>query len=247
MSGWEIANIVILGLSLIAFPFVFFRSLSVPGLSKYFFIPLLVLFILIPVFFNIYRKSGKCRIALWAARIAFVLTAALYAFIPLVGMSFEHVKCFYVPKKLVYTYGVYSPPYTIAEMLPKQLPDDCRGYKMKTELGSLAQDYHASLYLMFYTDSDTIAEYEEFLGGLPDCEKSVETEPRMLSVREDSNFTNLYIFPKAFPYYAFAWLDDTHREEFLDMRNAVVYKTTKGYYSRGCLLDYDSGLVVFWT
>ena len=239
-AGWWIANAAILVLSVAAAP-VF---VSVLGLSFYFFVVLLILFILIPIFFAINRKSGKCRIALWAARVAFVLTAVLFVSLPLVGVRFEHVKLFYVPKKLIYTYGVYTSPYTITEMLPKHLPDECRDYKFKTQLGSIAQDYHPSAYLMFYTDSDSIAEYEEFLNEFPDCEKSDETESRMFSVGENGDYTNVtFVMPAAFPAHAFTWLDDTHKEEFLDMRNAVVYAK----YGRGCLLDHDSGLVVFWT
>lgn len=247
-SGWWIVNLVI-GIILVPCScFILLWTLSVAGLFPYFFIVLLILFILIPVFSIINRKSGICRIALWTARIAFVLTVALYAFIPFVGMSFEHIKIFYVPKKLIYTYGVYSPPYTITEMLPKHLPDECRGYKFKTELGSIAQDYHPSVYLMFYTDRDTIAEYEEFFSGLPDCEKSDEIGSRMRQVVKDGKYSYItYVQPEAFPNHAFTWLDDIHKEEFLDMRNAVVYRKTKGYYGRGCLLDHDSGLVIYWT
>ena len=112
----------------------------------------------------------------------------------------------------------------------------------------IAQDYHPSAYLMFYTDSDTLAEYEEFFNELPNCEKSYETESRTLSVGEKGKYLNItYILPKAFPSHAFTWLDDMHKDIILDMRNTVVYSKTDTYYSRGCLLDYDSGLVVFWT
>ncbi|MBQ8961024.1 MAG: hypothetical protein IJ071_07390 [Ruminococcus sp.] len=240
MSGWVIANIVIPCLSLIFSPFILIWSLSVLGLFPYFFIVLLILFILIPVFYRIYRKSDKCRIALWAARISFVLIAAIYAALPYIGTHFEYDKNFYVPKKLIYTYGVYSPPYTIVEMLPQHLPDDCREYKFITQLGSIAQDAHPSVYLMFYTDSDTIREYEEFFGELPNCVRSDE-----IGEHDYGKYTGKYVYPKDFPVHALSWLDDTYEEEFRDMRNAAVYRKTD--YGIGCLIDYDSGLVVYWT
>jgi hypothetical protein len=63
----------------------------------------------------------------------------------------------------------------------------------------------------------------------------------------DKYVEKTYYEPRYFPDHAFAWLDDTHRKEFLDMRNAAVYRRTDTYYTNGCLIDYDSGLVVFWT
>lgn len=242
-SGWWIVNLVIGIISVPCSCFILLWSLSVAGLFPYFFIVLLILFILIPVFSIINRKSGICRIALWTVRIAFVLTAALYAFIPFVGMSFEHIKIFYVPKKLIYTYGVYSPPYTITEMLPKHLPDECRSYKFKTELGSIAQDYHPSVYLMFYTDKATMEQYEKDFDALSNVtEVSAECEKREFYSLDNTTF----YYPKNFPDHAFSWLDDVHRKDFVDMPNAKLY-IAGTYYTKGCLLDYDSGLVVYWT
>ena len=247
-SGWLIVNIIIAVISVCLSLYLFVWTLSVCGLFPYFFIVLLVLFILIPVFYRIHRKNGKCLVALWIVRIAFVLCIALYAVLPFIGIRYEHDKNFYVLKKFIYNNGVYIPPSDISEMLPKHLPDDCREYKYKTQLGSIAQDYHPSEYLMFYTDSETISDYERHFNELPNCVRSDETVSHMRMVKEGDKYVEkTYLEPKYFPDHAFSWLDDVHREEFLDMRNAAVYRRTDTYYTNGCLIDYDSGLVVFWT
>lgn len=247
-SGWRVVNAFILIIAVLCFPLFLIWSISVAGLTPYFIILLLGLFILIPVLYRRYRKNGKCLIALWTARISFVVVAALYAVIPLIGTRFEHNKNFYIPKKLIYTYGVYDLSAEIDEMLPEKLPDECREYRFITQLGSIAQDSHPSVYLMFYTDGETIEEYEDLFSGLPNCVKSDEIGTRSRSVLEGDKYVEVtYDHPQNFPEHIWTWLEETHKKEFLDMRDAVVYRKTDTYYSRGCLLDHDSGLVVFWT
>lgn len=241
-AGWVIANFIIGIVGFLTSWFWGLYLLCIGGVTGYFIFPLLIVFALIPILYNQYRYKGRFRRALWAARIAFFVLLVLPLPLPYIATHFEHNEHFYSAKKFLYAHGVYIGDSHIDEMLPKHLPDECRGYKFKTQVGSIAQDYHPSVYLMFYTDSDTIAEYESLLKEFPNCVRSDET-----GEYDYGKSFGKYVYPKDFPAHAFAWLDDTHKEEFLDMRNAVVYSKTDTYYGRGCLLDHDSGLVVFWT
>ena len=241
--GFWVANLIIGIVSVIFSCFIGLWTLSVVGLFPYFFFVLLVLFILIPVFYRKNRKNGKFRLPMWLTRISFVLISLLYVFLPYIGSNFEHDEYFYIPKKLIYTYGVYSPNSSIDEMLPKHLPDECNDYKFKTQLGSIAQDYHPSVYLMFYTDKATMEQYEKNFDALSNVtEVSAECEKREFYSLDNTTF----YYPKNFPNHAFSWLDDVHRKRFVDMPNAKLY-IAGTYYTKGCLLDYDSGLVVYWT
>lgn len=217
--------------------------LSIIGIILYFIIPLAVIFLLIPVFYRKYKQFGKFHVALWVSRITFIVLLLILFLLPYIGVHYEFDKRFYIPKKLIYTYGVYEPGSDIAKMLPEQLPDDCRDYKFKTQLGSIAQDYHPSVYLMFYTDKATMEQYEKNFGALSNVtEVSAECEKREFYSLDNTTF----YYPKNFPNHAFSWLDDVHRKGFVDMPNAKLY-IAGTYYTKGCLLDYDSGLVVYWT
>ena len=199
----------------------------------------------VTVLYKQYRNKGKFHKSLWAARITFVILLLIPLPLPYIGVNFEHDSQFYVLKKFIYTYGVYDVGSDIDEMLPKHLPDDCRDYKFKTQLGSIAQDYHPSAYLMFHTDSGTISGYEERFEKLTNCEKKDAASERF--VRDKNNDIVQYAYPEAFPDHVFMWLDDVHKQDLLNAENAVIYRMTDTYYGRGCLIDYDSGLVVYWT
>lgn len=204
---------------------------------------LLILFILIPILYYRYRDTGKGKKALTGVRVAFIAMCALLVSLPFVGASFEHSKLLYIPKKCIYTVGVFSASLDIGEMLPKHLPSDCREYKLKTQLNAPAQDYHPSLYLMFYTDKATMEQYEKNFNALSNVtEVSAECKKREFYSLDNTTF----YYPKNFPDHAFSWLDDVHRKDFVDMPNAKLY-IAGTYYTKGCLLDYDSGLVVYWT
>ena len=219
--------------------------LSIIGIILYFIIPLAVLFLLIPVFYRKYKQFGKFHVALWVSRITFIVLLLILFLLPYIGVHYEFDNRFYIPKKLIYTYGVYEPGSDIAKMLPEQLPDDCRDYKFKTQLGSIAQDYHPSAYLMFHTNGETIAEYEEKFKSIHNCVKSdvISDIPH----RDKDNNVVVYSYPEKFPDHVFDWLNYIHRQDLLNANNAFIYTITDTYYGMGCLLDYDSGLIVYWT
>ena len=242
-SGFWIANLIISLFFVLSSCFVGIWTLSVAGLFPYFFIVLLVLFLMIPVLYRKNQKDGKYKIPLWTVRIAFVLISLLFVVLPYIGLKFKYNKFFYTPKKIIYTYGVYTLSSNIDEMLPKHLPLECREYKFITQLGSIAQDYHPSVYLMFYTNNDTLMQYEKKFKIIPD----VNIASGECKEHEYYQFQNeVFFYPKNFPDHVFWRLDDIHREKFKNMENAKIY-IAGDYYTHGCLLDYDSGLVVFWT
>lgn len=244
-SFWLVVNSIIGVVGLLTSCLWGIWLLSIIGIVLYLIIPLVILFILIPIFYKKYRKNGKFHISLLVSRIAFVVLLLIPLPLPYIGVHYEYDKRFYIPKKLIYTYGVYEPGSDIATMLPEHLPDDCRDYKFKTQLGSIAQDYHPSAYLMFYTNGETIVEYEEKFKSLHNCVKSdvISDIPHL----DKDNSVVVYSYPEKFPDHAFSWLDDVHKQDLLNVENAVVYRMTDTQYGRGCLLDFDSGLVVFWT
>ena len=82
-------------------------------------------------------------------------------------------------------------------MLPKHLPDVCNDYKFKTQLGGIGQDYHPSLYLMFYTDKATMEQYEKDFDALSNVtEVSAECEKREFDSLDNTTF----YYPKNLNY-----------------------------------------------
>ena len=135
------------------------------------------------------------------------------------------------------------------------MPSNYRDFKFKTQGKAPARHYYASAYLAFHTDNETLKKYEDLFKGRADF-----SAYSILAEKFDGIDFNTYAYPQEFP--AFDFLDKVHKEDLLKIdadseeqstqRNLIVYsdspyQSNNRYDSKGCLIDYDSGLVVFWT
>lgn len=229
--------------------------LIMPSVFPLVFFPLVLFFILIIVFYIVYRKKEKCRNALWLSIAGFIGIDLIAVALIILLFSFEHSSSLYLPKKLLFDNCVYSPFSDECEILPDKLPSNYRDFKFKTQGKAPARHYYASAYLAFHTDNETLKKYEDLFKGRADF-----SAYSILAEKFDGIDFNTYAYPQEFP--AFDFLDKVHKEDLLKIdadseeqstqRNLIVYsdspyQSNNRYDSKGCLIDYDSGLVVFWT
>lgn len=172
-------------------------------------------------------------------RLIAIAATLLYLMLPVVRFSFESDKAMYPLKKFV-----YGSEYCKL-LLPDSLPAVCEDYRIITQsaMGGL-QDYHASLYLTFHTDAETLYAYEAYLDTL-DIAQRYENQPLTEDELADmAGFDEEWILeancPDEFPKHVYGKI---HPPENLE--HAVTYVINE-YYNKGCLLNYDTGLVVFW-
>lgn len=118
-------------------------------------------------------------------------------------------------------------------LLPEQLPDACTGYRFRTQGSLIAQDYHASSYLTFYTDAATLDTYAAYYDSM-DCER-IQYAPA--GETDEKQFPHLSWFCRQMR------LDQTMPEHSEQM---TLY-WFDSYYPKGVLLDYDTGLVAVLT
>ncbi len=198
-------------------------------------------------------RQGKKLLYVMRAITVILLAVVLVA--PYVIINFKHQKSAYQWKKLAFTYGVGNRE-NCQKLLPDKMPDECENYLFITQGQGIAQDYHPSLYLAFHTDEETLRSYEQKMkengGKQKDYSVSYEeyiaewelTEKDLQNEEKMSGVMARYLNNKEFPMHAFARLEPVHMTDFDE--NTVVYYFTD-YYYYGCMLDYESGLAVFWT
>jgi hypothetical protein len=81
-----------------------------------------------------------------------------------VMFGFTRTQALYPLKRWVYTAGVFSSATSYYQsMLPAELPDNASDYSFRTRGSVLAQDAHASSFLIFRTDPQTAAGYADIL------------------------------------------------------------------------------------
>lgn len=199
-----------------------------------------------------YKKHVNiCRI------IAIALTVIICGS-PTMILFFNRTKPFYHLKQAVYSCGFSNVFELRAKEFPDFLPKECEDYYFIIKPHAPfpeAPDTFASV--SFYTDEETIEKYEREFAGKGyekiNSDKTfedimIENEINLSEISEmDSRWlTKTYIKEKGVPQYI---VNFTEEEKILDLsRDAIVYnfRSRLGFTS-GCLLDYDSGLVIFWA
>lgn len=189
-----------------------------------------------------WQKGKRLRTAVILLRISAVISIVLTLSVPFVlsNSYLKYSKQMYQVKRYIYCHGVYSG--YMDKFLPEKLPKVCDDYKFITQGGgSLAQDYHASSYLIFHTDTANMHILENDYRKIDGAELAeIDIEAKNEYVDENGNITEV---PREFPPHVYHSLDDNHKGDFF---NAVIYKVPD-YYGKGCVFDYSSGLVVYWT
>ncbi|MDE6665878.1 MAG: hypothetical protein K2K14_06795 [Ruminococcus sp.] len=154
-------------------------------------------------------------------------------------MNFRNTKLIYPLKRFCYGYGVYATNFN-NDILPLSLPKKCDDYMFITQGSFAAQDYHPSAYLAFHTDIETLNKYAEHFSSLDDAElKTTHMPDKEKYVAYDDSWLKC---PEELPQHVFQRLEPEHIHDF---EKAIIY-TVSAYYNKGCMLDYDSGLAVFW-
>lgn len=201
-----------------------------------FFIGIIVNLVLAFVYGN-YKKNGRCRKAVITLRAISISIIMLAMLAPMIMMKFQNNKFIYPVKRFCYNYGNYS--IVKNNILPSGLPEKCDDYLFITMGSFPAQDYHPSAYLVFHTDSGTISEYENYFESLENSERKVTHMPDKEDYYDDDSRLKC---PKELPQHVFNRLKPQHIHDF---KNSIIY-TVPSYYGKGCMLDYKSGLAVFW-
>ncbi|MDE6781345.1 MAG: hypothetical protein K2J40_07805 [Ruminococcus sp.] len=190
------------------------------------------------LFYKIFKKYGRFRKTVIVLRITAIIIFVSGILAPITLMNFKHTKLMYPVKRFCYGYGVYSERFN-KDILPESMPKKCDDYLFITEGSVPAQDYHADAYLIFHTDKNTLKKYEEHFNSVDNAERHTAHMPNP----EEKQFTDKYEIlmkcPEELPKYVFQRLEPEHIHDF---EKAIIYT----HYSKGCMLDYDSGLAVFW-
>lgn len=223
---------------------------------------LIIPFIIANVILREYYKKSKilfyykkhvniCRI------IAIALTVIICGS-PIMMVGFNRTKPFYHLKQAVYSCGLSNVFELRTREFPDFLPRKCEDYYFIIKPHAPfpeAPNTFASV--SFYTDEETIEKYErEFAGKGYEKANSdktfedimIENEINLSEISEmDSRWlTKTYIKEKGVPQYI---VNFTEEEKILDLsHDVIVYKfINRPNFKSGCLLDYDSGIVIFWA
>lgn len=202
-----------------------------------FFIGFIVNFAL-ALIYKKYMLYGRFRKAVIVLRTVAVTVLVLAVLAPIMLMKFDRNKIVYPVKRFCYSYGNYG--VIDNNILPSFLPKKCDDYMFITQGSFPAQDYHPSAYLAFHTDSETLKKYENHFDSLNNAELKVTHMPdKEKSMGGDDSWSKC---PEELPRHVFQQLQSEHIHDF---EKAIIY-TVPSYYGKGCMLDYDSGLAVFW-
>lgn len=239
---WKIFNVLVVIFIFMGGCFLFISAL---GLTVPMIITDIVLNIFLVFFYQIWLKKRKFRKTVIALRVTAILALVITLAIPLSLINFTYDKPMYQVKKFVYCHGIYNG--YMDKFLPTKLPKMCEDYKFITQGSFIAQDYHPSAYLIFRTDTATMHELEEDYKQIDGAEfVNINNVPDIEEYKReygDNYMEYMPEFPKEFPGHVYYRLDDEHIDYFFD---AVIYKVPS-YYDKGCVFDYSSGLVVYWT
>lgn len=204
-----------------------------------FFIGFIVNFAL-SLIYEKYMLYGRFRKSVIVLRSIAITVLALAVLAPIMVIKFDKTKILYPVKRFCYSYGVYGGNRN--NVLPLSLPKKCSDYLFITQGSFPAQDYHPSAYLAFHTDSETLKQYEEHFNSFDDAERHTAHMPDQEEKQFPDEYKILLKCPDELPRHVF-W--ELQPEYIHDFKNAVIY-IVPAYYNKGCMLDYDSGLAVFW-
>lgn len=232
---WHSINALIVVLTL--FGGVFYLTYTYGMTSLLFTIGLPVNIALV-LFYQTFKKYGRFRKTVIGLRITAIIIFVSGILAPIILMNFKNTKFMYPIKRFCYGYGVFSTNFD-NDILPLSLPKKCDDYLFITKGSLPAQDYHAYAYLIFHTDKNTLKQYEEHFNSVDNSERHTAHMPD----NEDKQYSdenNIFLKrPEELPLDVFKRLEPEHIHNF---EKAIIYK----HYGKGCMLDYDSGLAVFW-
>lgn len=240
-SVWDILNLLIAGVLF----FGCFFYIAVFEIEIYLLPACFVSNAILGILHILHREKKLPKLPVIIFRVIAVLSLIPVIAAPYILFSFEYSKPMYPVKKYLYR---SSQSY---EYLPAALPEKCEDYRFITQGQAIAQDYHASSYLAFYTDKATLSEYEDYFSALG---YELFDKPKIFVEDMDEYIDDL----KASGY------DDQEIEysiasQIYCIPGHVWQKIGKSFsggikdpkvctsHYKGIVLDYETGLVIIWT
>ncbi len=222
-------------------------------------IPLIITFMVLTARYSIkQRDTGVFQNKLNPCRIILITLAVLYLMPTAFILGFSNNKYAYGVKKYYYSDALSGNEEKVSN-LPKKLPKIVTDYYFRTET-LIMPDYHSGGYLMFRTDSATIAELEEECkakGGQIVPFGNTFEELKNTDLKEFADDveaireSKLYYFInyRKAPYNFQRVLPDRFLDDLSD--NSSIYSIKEDNFHRryiysGYLFDYDSGIVIIW-
>lgn len=230
-------------------PFLLFFFIGTLGITEIAALPIFAFgMVLIPVFFFINDRTGKCRLLLTVFRIIGIglLTAAIAS--SFICFGFSRTRILYPVKKTVFAAGVrgIEAAQKKKSLLPDRLPANCTDYLFITQPCAIAQDYYPNAYLFFHADTETLKQFAEKLEAASGIECFHEEKPPA----QDEEDVNLFNLRGALPGHVYARAADWADCE-PDFRYAYYYQRSEGaklsWFGIGVLIDYDTGTFVAWA
>jgi len=232
---WNIINYLIVALTMLGgIMFLMYTS----GITSVLFDIGLPVNIVLVLFYKIHKKYGRFGKTVILLRITAIIIFISGILAPITLLNFKHTKLMYPVKRFCYNYGVHN----IENFLPESMPEKCDDYLFITKGSMVAQDYHADAYLIFHTDKNTLKKYEEHFNSVDDAERHTAHMPNQEEKQFPDEYKILLKCPDELPRHVFWELQPEHIHDF---QNSIIY-IVPSYYNKGCMLDYDSGLAVFW-
>ncbi len=223
-------------------------------------IPFFLANVILCEYYKKYKRNYYYKKHVIICRVIAITLTVIICGSPIMMIFFNRTKPFYHLKQAVYSCGLRSISQQRTREFPDFLPLECEDYYFRIKPPAPfpeATDTYACV--SFYTDEETMKKYErEF------AEKGYETvnddktfEDIMLEKNIDTSdltayfddmtlVTDMYLRGKGVPYYISMSVND---EKLLNLSHDVVvynFRSKLGFTS-GCLLDYDSGIVIFWA
>lgn len=223
-------NSIILLLHII-FPIWFIALIYTSNFSGVLLLIVIIMQLLLAIVYKCVKALNKGKVILTITRCLAIFSIIIYYIPMLILMNFTDNKSFYEIKRYDYIYGVYGGYNNFDEIIPKELPIECNNYSFRTEGSMIAQDYHASSYLMFYTTKEQLDIYKTYYDSL--------NLTRFDNNTEDSESLN----------YKKDWIYGQMRineSSESNSENIIIY-WIKNSYPAAILLNYDTGLVAVVT
>lgn len=235
-SPWTGVNLAVLTLH-IMIPVWLFWMIGTLGVTSKLVLPVLGTNLLLGIVY----KLEKSKPLLYLLRVLAIAGVVLFYVPTTLNMGFSRSKWLYPLKRDVFAYGVSGR----GETLPEHLPAHCEGYCFFTQSQAIAQDYHPSAYLAFYTDPAVLEHYAASYGGERTETKRLEDYADEKEREYGSNWKYPNC-PAELPNWVISVVEPTE-----DLHGAVMYRHVETeipwYSGTGMILDYDSGYVIFWT
>ena len=220
-------------------------------------IPFFLANVILREYYRKYKQNFYYKKHVIICRVIAITLTVIICGSPIMMIFSNRTKPFYYLKQAVYSCGVRSMYDRYTRAFPDFLPRECEDYYFKVMPSVPAPEHRSFACLSFYTDEETMEKYErEFAEKgyeTVNSDKSFEdimTEKKInlseISEMDSRWVTEAYISGKGVPYYIVNFTED---EKLINLSHDVIvydFRSRLGFTS-GCLLDYDSGLVIFWA